>query len=116
MAIVRPPSLVPPQRILNFLRLPGRIDAGTAADLLGFSAHDIPVLTRGKLLKPLGSPAHNSVKYFSAVTIEALARDEAWLARATRLVNEHWRGRNQRKTEKTHGVASEYSGASGGAG
>ena len=89
-----------PQLILNSLRLPGRIDSGIAAELLGFSEHDIPVLIRGKLLKPLGNPAPNCVKYFSAVAIEAFAKDEAWAARATKLVNEHWRELNQLKRSR----------------
>ena len=68
-----------PQLILNSLRLPGRIDSGIAAELLGFSEHDIPVLIRGKLLKPLGNSAPNCVKYFSAVAIVDQKEDEGGL-------------------------------------
>ena len=70
---------------LNTVRLPARLDSIEAA-LLGFREHDIPILTRAKLLRPLGNPAPNSGKYFSAVALEALAKDEAWLARATRFM------------------------------
>ena len=88
--------MTPPQ-LLNMLRLPARLDSMQTAALLGFGEHDIPVLTRSKLLKPLGTPAPNSVKYFSAVAIEALAKDEVWLSRATILLRKHWQERNQRR-------------------
>ncbi len=86
-----------PQIALNARRLPGRVDSSIAAELLGFCEHDIRFLVRGKMLKPLGNPAPYCVKYFSTHVIEALARDEAWLARATKIVNEHWHNANQRK-------------------
>ena len=37
-------------------------------------------LTRLRLLKPLGHPPANGTKYYAAVYIERLCRDEAWLA------------------------------------
>lgn len=76
-------------------RLPARLDAPQAALLLGFAVHDVPVLIKARLLKPLGSPAPNGVKWFSAVELETLAQDRAWLDRATKTVQAHWRCRNR---------------------
>jgi hypothetical protein len=72
--------------------------------LLGFAEHDIPVLIKARLLKPLGSPAQNGIKWFSTAELEALAQDRAWLDRATKAVQSHWRVRNR---EKNLGPVSE---------
>ena len=45
------------------------------AVLLGFQEHDIPALIKSKLLKSIGNPIRNAVKYFAAVEIEAFARE-----------------------------------------
>ena len=47
-----------------------------------------------RLLKPLGNPQPNSVKYLASVEVLELAKDRAWLAKMTNAVNQHW----QRKT------------------
>ena len=73
---------------------------------LGFSAHEIPVLIAGKLLKPLGNPAPNTMKWFAADTVEELRHDLKWLSRATGAVMLYWRGKNARKTRA---VASQRS-------
>ena len=84
--------------ILNVVRLPARLDTQQAAQLLGFMEHDIPILIRAKLLKPLGSPAKpNCAKYFCASELENLARDRAWLDRASKAAIEHWRLKNERR-------------------
>lgn len=82
---------------LNSLRALGRVDVEAAAKLSGFHSHDIPVLIRAGLLKPLGSPAPNAPKYFARCEIEQKASDVKWLDRATRVVSEHWRRKNQRR-------------------
>lgn len=78
-------------------RLPARVDVEQAALLLGFAVHDIPVLIRARLLKPLGSPAQNGVKWFSTIEIETLAHDRGWLDKATKAVQAHWRSKNREK-------------------
>jgi len=56
-----------------------------------------------RLLKPLGNPQPNSVKYFSSVEVLELAKDRAWLARMTNAVNQHWQKKNaSRKQEALH--------------
>jgi hypothetical protein len=81
--------------LLNLRRLPARLNAEEAAILLGFKSHDLPLLIRAGLLRPLASGPRNCVKYFSSAVLERLARDEKWLDRATKAV---LRGR----TPKTH--------------
>ena len=46
--------------------LPARLDAASAAKLLGFAEHDIQVLLRTGKLTPLGDPAPNAPKWFAA--------------------------------------------------
>jgi hypothetical protein len=89
--------------ILAWPRLPGRLKAEEAAVILGFTSHDIPVLVAERLLKPLGNPAHNAVKYFASQDIQALAGDTEWLHRATKATYAHWAGQNKKRRDK-HGV------------
>jgi hypothetical protein len=87
------------EKFLNLKVVPARLTAEEAAWYLGFAAHDIPVLVANGLLKPLGHPADNAVKFFALATVEPLRTDVRWLARATDAMLEHWRKKNARKTE-----------------
>lgn len=89
----------PPHYLLNCQRLPGRVDADGAAALLGFKAHDLPVLISEKLLKPLGKPGTRNAKWFAAVLLQQHAADAVWLDKATRAINENWRERNGKVTD-----------------
>jgi hypothetical protein len=75
-------------------RLPARLDVNQAAEILGFLPHEIPILLRAGLLKPLGKPAHNGHKFFSAAEISGLSQNREWLDKATRAVSRHWKDRN----------------------
>jgi hypothetical protein len=80
--------------ILDYVRLPARLDSQQTAQLLGFASRDIPILLSAKLLNALGSPAANAPKYFAAAEVEKLTRDNVWLGKATRAITKYWRGRN----------------------
>jgi hypothetical protein len=80
--------------ILFVPRLPARLDVTQAADLLGFLPHEIVVLLKAGLLKPLGKPAANGHKFFCTAEISTLAQNREWLDKATRAVARHWRDRN----------------------
>ena len=69
--------------------------------MLGFSAHEIPILMVKGLLKPLGHPPHNGQKYFLAAVLEELRRDEKWFSRASDTIVEYWRYKNSRKSQST---------------
>jgi hypothetical protein len=86
--------------ILNLAHWPARLTSEEAGWALGFASHDIPILVKAKLLKPLGSPTPNAPKYFSAVDVEGLAKDTAWLSKATKKVSEHWKSKNQKPCAK----------------
>src|SRR6266581_3928852 len=77
--------------------VPARLDATKTAWLLGFELHEIPILIAANLLKPLGHPARNGMKFFATQALEQLRRDEKWLARASDAICEYWRDRNARK-------------------
>lgn len=87
--------------ILSLQRLPASVDTAQAAAILGFAEHDIPILIRAKLLKPLGNPPPNGCKYFSSSELESLSRDHDWLHKASRVVTQHWKQKNQRRNVLT---------------
>lgn len=81
--------------------IPARLDSQETAWFLGFAAHDIPVLVRASLLKPLGHPPPNGVKYFSTSTLTRLREDTQWLSKATDALIKHWKDKNNSKAQLT---------------
>ena len=86
------------EQFLNLKTLPARIKVEEVAWYLGFAPHEITILMAEGLLKPLGRPPTTGVKYFSAVALEELRRDQKWLARASECVVQYWKSRNEKKT------------------
>jgi hypothetical protein len=87
-------------RFLSLLgQPPARLTSEQAAWVLNCQAHDVAVLVAAKLLKPLGSPAPNSVKYFATMEILELAKDRIWLSKLANAVSQHWRDKNARNKE-----------------
>jgi hypothetical protein len=90
------------QRFLNLLgQLPARLTVEQTAWVLNCQPHDVPVLVVARLLKPLGNPQPNSVKYFATLEILELTKDRTWLAKVTNAVSRHWKQKNQRKVAST---------------
>ena len=89
-------------------KLPARLLGEQTAWLLGFGAHDIPVLVAAGLLKPLGKPPTTGTKYFATVELEALRNDTRWLAKASDCIVNNWRMRNalKKKVELAPSVAT----------
>lgn len=87
-------------QFLSLARLPGRLNSEQAAHVLGFAPHEIQILVAAKLLKPLGSPKRNAVKYFGANAVEQAARNEQWLNRATRAIYSYWDKQNANRRGK----------------
>ena len=75
------------------------MNAEEVAVLVGYSVHDIPVLVRAGLLKPLGAPAPNAIKYFTSSDIEEKVSDPKWGAGVTYCLYKHWRDRRHPSTE-----------------
>jgi hypothetical protein len=94
------PAMHPDHKaFLSLAFTPGRFDSEQTAWFLGFQPHDIPVLIAAGLLRPLGRPRPNSVKYFAAVDLEALRTDPKWLSKATDVVQTQWRRKNGAKSK-----------------
>jgi hypothetical protein len=89
-----------PQReqFLNLKAIPARLTAEEAGWYLGFNAHEIPILVANGLLRPLGHPPVNGMKYFATETLTGLRQDVKWLTRASDAIVEHWQYKNARKT------------------
>jgi hypothetical protein len=76
-----------PASLLAVVRLPGRLNNEQAAEVLGFQPHDIPLLVKAGLLKPLGGGPRNCVKFYAACEIEQLGQDPKWLDKATKAIS-----------------------------
>ncbi len=87
-------------RFLSLLgQLPARLTAEQTAWVLNCGEHDVPTLVAAKLLKPLGNPPQNGVKFFATKVVMELYGDEKWLHRMTAAISQHWHVRNARKKE-----------------
>ena len=64
-------------------QLPARLTAEQVAWMLNCQPADVPVLVAARLLKPLGNPPANTVKFFAATDLLELIKDRNWLAKAT---------------------------------
>jgi len=92
-------SAMNPERkeFLNLRTLPARLDAEHAAWYLGCATHDIPMLIKSGMLKALGHPRKNCVKYFATATLQRLREDVNWLSRASDAITRQWQ---ERKAER----------------
>lgn len=78
-------------------QLPARLCAEQVAWVLGCQPHDVPILVSIRLLKPLGNPPPNGIKFFATVDVLELRNDRSWLIRMTNAINQHWHAKNARK-------------------
>jgi hypothetical protein len=81
-------------------QLPARLTAEQAAWVLNCQPHDVPILVAASLLKPLGNPPPNSVKFFAASELLELVQDRGWLAKVTNGLNQHWQKKNAAKRNR----------------
>jgi hypothetical protein len=81
--------------LLNLRRLPAMLTVAQTAVLLNRGEHDIPVLVRAGILKPLGDPPPNAVKFLATVEVLELADDRQALDRICAVLTEYWRGKNE---------------------
>ena len=79
-------------------QLPARVTAEQAGWLLNCQAHDIPIIVAARLLKPLGNPPQNGIKYFSTAEVLELSKDRSWLVKLTNATTQHWQRKNARRT------------------
>lgn len=76
---------------------PARLTVEQTAWVLNCQAHDIPILVGARLLRPLGNPPPNGVKYFATADVLEAVKDRSWLAKITNTVCQHWQKKNARK-------------------
>lgn len=99
-------------RFLNLLgQVPARLNVEQAAWVLNCQQHDIPILIAARLLKPLGNPQPNSVKYFAATELLEISKDSAWLSKLTITLSRHWQNKNRRLAERAKFLAATENGA-----
>ena len=77
--------------------LAARLKPEEAARVIGCQPHDIPILVRLGLLKPLGRPPVNAVKYFSRQRVLDLCSKDSWLVQVSDALVQHWQGKNLRR-------------------
>ena len=92
------------QQFLNRLgQPPARLTAEQTAWMLNCQQHDIPILVASRLLKPLGHPPANGIKFFATLEVMELTRDRNWLAKVTTAIYSHWHKQNAaRRKGVTH--------------
>ena len=95
------PGLISAQArdLLNLRRLPAMLNTAQTAVMLGLADHDIPVLVRAGLLKPLGDPPPNSVKSFGTARVLELAGELTVLNKIRNAVYAYWQGKNAAKSK-----------------
>ena len=84
-------------QFLNLRHLPARLTTEETGWFLGFSAHQIPILVGAGLLKPLGQPAPNAVKYYATAVLCELKQDVDWQSRASKEIMQYWQKKNQKR-------------------
>jgi hypothetical protein len=65
--------------------------------VLNCQPHDVPALVAAKLLKPLGNPPPNGIKFFATADLLEVAKDRAWLVRMSAAIYQHWHNKNARQ-------------------
>jgi hypothetical protein len=95
-------------RFLSLLgQLPARLTTEQAAWLLGCQPHDVPILVSSRLLKPLGNPPQNAVKFFATAELLELSRERGWLVKVTNAINQCWREKNARQKRCSRDLSNE---------
>ncbi len=86
-------------------QLPARLTTEQAAWVLNCQPHDVPILVSSRLLKPLGNPPPNGIKFFGTADVLDLAKDRSWLVKVTNAVNQHWHRQNARRKARSSMVS-----------
>lgn len=81
-------------------QLPARLTTEQAAWVLNCQPHDVPILVASRLLKPLGNPPPNGVKFFATSEILEQAKDRSWLAKVSNTICQHWHRKNARSKDR----------------
>ena len=85
---------------------PARLTAEQTAWVLNCQQHDVPILVASRLLKPLGNPPANGIKFFATADVLELAQDRAWLTKVTTAIYGHWHKQNAARKTRPMGNPS----------
>lgn len=99
------------REFLNLRRLPARLTVQQTAALLNCGEHDIAVLVSHGVLKPLGNPPPNAVKYFGPTDVLELAGDSKCMGQICNIGYRHWREKNAAKSKRARNGRSAANGA-----
>ena len=69
----------------------------------------MPALVAAKLLKPLGNPPANGIKFFATADLLEAIKDRNWLVRMSSTIYQHWRKKNARKYQVVQPPTSSFS-------
>ena len=82
-------------------QIPARLSMEQVACLLNCAPHNICILVRAGLLKPLGNPPPNGEKLFAADDVLELIKNRTWLAKITNAIHRgHFLKNQTRKNGK----------------
>ncbi|MBE7499586.1 MAG: hypothetical protein HS113_04620 [Verrucomicrobiales bacterium] len=82
-------------------RLPARLTVEQVAWVLNCQPHDIAALVSARLLKPLGNPPVNGIKFFCTEDLLEQIKDRSWLTKVTNATVLHWQRRNGRRKDRS---------------
>ncbi len=99
------------QFLVRLGRPPARLNAEQAAWVLNCQPHDIPVLVGARLLKPLGNPPANGVKFFATADVLELTQDRAWLNKITATLYARWNRQNAARKKSSAAQPKNHSSA-----
>ena len=91
------------EEFLALTRLPGRLIALELSWLFHCEPEHVPIIVAGGLIKPLGHPAANGVKYFHTAEVLEIAADKKKMAQVSDLLSNTWRERNRQARAKAQG-------------
>ena len=81
-------------------QLPARLTVEQVAWMLNCPPHSIAALLAAGLLKPLGDPPTNGIKFFCTAEVQELIKDRSWLAKVTNAIIQYTRELNVRKLDR----------------
>ncbi len=89
--------------LLSLPRLPARLTAEQSAALLGFTPEGIGMLVAARLLKPLGKERRGVPIILASEEVLRLGADRQWLSRATDIVRDVTREKNEARRRRGSG-------------
>jgi len=98
-------------------QLPARLTVEQVAWLLNCPPHAIAALMAARLLKPLGNPPSNGIKFFCTADVLEAIKERSWLTKVTNTIIQHTKDHNDRNKDRPakasrngHPAALAYSG------